>query len=333
MTNMPDILPVPVQDQKADDEAAIASTIEAETQAFVDIDFDAWAACWAHTEHAKMIAVTATAGLVVQSGWAEISADMKQVMENGLTCDMGRFENSNYHIQIDRDVAWVTYDQWSEGHTGDANTTFETRILERHPNGWKIVYCAFIDHRRDTLGKNVVSVDASGTLLWASPKTLDILKTHPILTVSAGRIRARRTDWDKPLQTAIAKAGRYHGFFEHQRFEDEAGGPFRYPAVLGETDEGGIAVVLVSVRDGTTYIEIDGSKSLDRRLAVAQAVFGLSDGQRRVAHLIAEGHGPKGAAETLGISINTARTHLTRLYEKTGVNSQASLVRLLLSVG
>ena len=33
------------------------------------------------------------------------------------------------------------------------------------------------------------------------------------------------------------------------------------------------------------------------------------------------------------ISTNTARTHLSRIYDKTCVNSQPALVRLLLSVG
>ena len=89
----------------------------------------------------------------------------------------------------------------------------------------------------------------------------------------------------------------------------------------------------VSVRDGTTYLQFDSDGALDRRLSVAQAVFGLSDGQLRVARHIANGAGLKSTAEALGISVNTARTHLSRLYEKTGVSSQTALVKLLLSVG
>ena len=61
--------------------------------------------------------------------------------------------------------------------------------------------------------------------------------------------------------------------------------------------------------------------------------FGLSEGQLRVARRIAGGDGLKEAAEALGISVNTDRTHLARLYEKTGFNTRTALVRLLLSVG
>ena len=80
-------------------------------------------------------------------------------------------------------------------------------------------------------------------------------------------------------------------------------------------------------------IQPNSKRPVDRRLSVAQVVFGLSDGQLRIARHIADGEGLKTAAEAQGISVNTARTHLARLYEKTGVSSQTALVRLLLSVG
>lgn len=176
-------------------------------------------------------------------------------------------------------------------------------------------------------------MDEIGRIVWAGPGTLARLKSHPHLTISAGRVRARRRNWDRALQSGIARASRYHCFFELWRYTQETGAPFRFPVVLGESDDGTVVVVHVSVRNRSTYLHFDDAGSLDRRLAVAQAVFGLSPGQVRVARHIAEGSGPKGAAEALGISVNTARTHLSRLYEKTGVGTQTALVRLLLSVG
>jgi DNA-binding CsgD family transcriptional regulator len=62
-------------------------------------------------------------------------------------------------------------------------------------------------------------------------------------------------------------------------------------------------------------------------------IFGLSPGQMALAARIASGESLTDAAKTQQISINTARTHLKRIYDKTGVNSQTALVRLLLSVG
>lgn len=106
-----------------------------------------------------------------------------------------------------------------------------------------------------------------------------------------------------------------------------------YPVILGQSDDGGVAVVHFSIKDGVTNIRIDADDFLERRLRYAQVVFGLSDGQIRIARHIAMGDSLRRLSLKLDISSNTARTHLTRMYEKTGVNSQAALVRLLLSVG
>lgn len=331
MSNVRPITPqtkIPTEDQ-----LLIAAVVEAETQAFVDDDYDAWAKCWAQQDRAQMIAVTSTTGLDIRSGWSEIAEEMQHVMQNGLGCDMVAFENSNHQTHVDGNMAWTTYDQWAKNRSGLVWETLETRILERTDGVWKIVYCSFVDRGRDSSGQGMLAVDASGRLIKPTSELIETLADHPILTVSAGRIRAKRRIWDRELQKAISQAARYHGFYQLRRFEDETGGPFHTPAVLGETVDGGMAIVHVLVRDGTTYLQLDSSRSVERRLCVAQAVFGLSDGQRRVAQHIADGLGPKGAADALGISVNTARTHLTRLYEKTGVNSQAALVRILLSVG
>ena len=62
-------------------------------------------------------------------------------------------------------------------------------------------------------------------------------------------------------------------------------------------------------------------------------IFDLSEAQSRLAGQILDGRSLPEAAAELGISVNTARTHLQRIYAKAGVNSQPALVRVLLSVG
>jgi DNA-binding CsgD family transcriptional regulator len=53
--------------------------------------------------------------------------------------------------------------------------------------------------------------------------------------------------------------------------------------------------------------------------------------EQRVATLIGEGLPPREIATRLGLSVHTVRSHLKRLLSKTGVHSQAALVRALLS--
>jgi DNA-binding CsgD family transcriptional regulator len=61
--------------------------------------------------------------------------------------------------------------------------------------------------------------------------------------------------------------------------------------------------------------------------------FGLTRAEADVAMEIAYGDGRKAAAARLGVADSTARMHLTRIFEKTGVRRQAELVRVVLQPG
>ncbi len=62
---------------------------------------------------------------------------------------------------------------------------------------------------------------------------------------------------------------------------------------------------------------------------VVGKVFGLTRAESRLAHQLVRGNNLLSAAGELGITQNTARTHMKRIYAKTGVRRQADLVRLL----
>jgi DNA-binding CsgD family transcriptional regulator/PAS domain-containing protein len=59
--------------------------------------------------------------------------------------------------------------------------------------------------------------------------------------------------------------------------------------------------------------------------------YGLTQAEVEVALEILKGDGRDAAAARLGIAPTTVRTHLSRIFEKTGVRRQAELVRLLLN--
>lgn len=60
--------------------------------------------------------------------------------------------------------------------------------------------------------------------------------------------------------------------------------------------------------------------------------YGLTDAEIRVARLLPEGGGLDELAGKTGLSINTVRTHLRSIYEKTGTHDRVRLFRLLLSL-
>jgi DNA-binding CsgD family transcriptional regulator len=59
----------------------------------------------------------------------------------------------------------------------------------------------------------------------------------------------------------------------------------------------------------------------------------LTEAERRVAYLIADGHTNKATAKSLGISINTVGTHLRSIYAKLGVQSRVQLANALRELG
>jgi DNA-binding CsgD family transcriptional regulator len=73
----------------------------------------------------------------------------------------------------------------------------------------------------------------------------------------------------------------------------------------------------------------------DSRSKTAPEVLGhlydLTPAESRVVALLLEGNSIEGAAERLAIRPLTARTHLKRVFQKTGVTRQSDLVRLVMS--
>ncbi|HEY1606841.1 MAG TPA: helix-turn-helix transcriptional regulator [Allosphingosinicella sp.] len=66
--------------------------------------------------------------------------------------------------------------------------------------------------------------------------------------------------------------------------------------------------------------------------SVVEALFGLTPAETAVFQQVAGGHDVPRAAARLGIAPSTVRTHLLRVYDKTGVRRQADLVRLSTSL-
>jgi len=62
-------------------------------------------------------------------------------------------------------------------------------------------------------------------------------------------------------------------------------------------------------------------------------VFALTERERQVLVLIAEGKSTKEAASKLGISYKTADSHRSRILEKLGVHETASMVRYAIRAG
>ncbi|MCG7521505.1 DUF4440 domain-containing protein [Ruegeria sp. Ofav3-42] len=317
----------------SDQNAAVMSVITRETAAFLRQDFNDWAACWVHDERTREVCVSSSFGATVHEGWDKLSSYMREVIEGGSVCNISNVQRSNVAITISGDLAHVVFDETSKNAYGRIENTFETRVLERTEGTWRILYASFVLRGHQYVDASRLAVDAKGQILGAPTEARSHLERHPGLQISNNRLRGSKPAWDKILQTGLKQAAEQHGYFQHYKYMTESGRNFRLPIVFGETDEGGVAVCVLFVRDGLTFVETQNDDDIDERLSIAKSVFGLSEGQMLLAHRIVSGDSLTTASDTLGISVNTARTHLSRIYTKTGVNTQTALVRTLLSVG
>jgi len=62
------------------------------------------------------------------------------------------------------------------------------------------------------------------------------------------------------------------------------------------------------------------------------ALFGLTPAECRVAMLLADGKSATEIASTLGVTRNTLKSHVAKIYAKTGTSRQSQVARLLLKL-
>ena len=303
---MPDTLRN-AEDSAAADREAIAVLIHRETTCFLEMDMDGWAACYLRSPRVCTVSASPGLGVTVLRGWDAIHDDMASAFALGRTpCGMSDFRKDGMQISIDRNTAWVIYDGWMQAEDGSETESVESVILERTAEGWRIVYNAFAHIRETRTTPSRIGLDAKGHIVWTTPAAAQALRDHPALTVSHGRLRARRGDWDKVLQLAVSRAGALHGFLQHQDFLNTTGAPFRTPVVLGEDETGAAMICSLLVMNGLTFLDIDPAADLDCRLAAAQMVFGLSARQMALAARIASGESLTDAGSSRTSSLTRA---------------------------
>lgn len=180
-----------------------------------------------------------------------------------------------------------------------------------------------VDHETCPL----IEVGPDGKILWMNDQARLRMVNHSALLMSGGRLKARNRGHQVELQDAFS-----WGFHLMQRHIPPTmpNRPSRV-VILGENDEAAPLFCWVMVQDRKVLVSFDDEKMLERRISSAQQIYRLSATQVQLALLLVRGRGLPTAAAQLGVSVNTVRTHLQRMFERTGVRSQPALVGVLLS--
>lgn len=316
-----------MDDETHPDRAAVLAAIRGETAAWLQRDFDAWAAHWVQAPETRRMEAWTALGVRVDDGWDAIAARIRAVMARfpGKQPFEARVRWERLNVVVVGNAAWVTFDQIGSD-TGEDRKR-QLRILHRIDGSWKIACLVMMECSVEEARCPLIEIDAEGRILWMNHLARERLPDHPGLANAAGRLRARRRACDPALRAAVAHA---HRELASQRPLNVM--PRQAWAVpLGEDDAAVPLFGWVLLEDGRALVSFDDAETLAHRMASAGEVYRLSPAQLRLARALVEGHDLAAAARLLGVSVNTLRTQLQRIFDKTGVRSQAAVVRVLLS--
>jgi DNA-binding CsgD family transcriptional regulator len=188
-------------------------------------------------------------------------------------------------------------------------------------------------HALDHLPWGVVFVDEHRNRLGANRHAQEMLLAGDGLVARGDTVRAaiaaESAELDRLLSGALNHAGGR---------TPSAGGPLSITRPSGAHP---LSVLVVPLRTrpeslgvrrpaaaifvGDPDIRLDSSNEQHLR-----ELYALTPGEARLAARLAQGKSIEEAAAAIGITVNTARAYLKRIYGKTGVRRQPELVRLLL---
>ncbi len=179
----------------------------------------------------------------------------------------------------------------------------------------------------------ILLVDRFGAVLHANAAAQTTLSHGRLLRIEQGALTAANPHDTAALQHAIAEtAGKLAP-------SGISGGPFR----LQSADDGvlihvlplkhGEAQLAITARPVAAVLLADTRDGLVDSVGALAEVYRLTRSERRVLEHLAAGRSLAEVVLVFDIQISTVRTHLARLFAKTGTRRQAELVALVARLG
>jgi DNA-binding CsgD family transcriptional regulator len=178
----------------------------------------------------------------------------------------------------------------------------------------------------DKLASGVILVDCNARVLWANQAARLLLTAGDGLSLKNGWLYAANPSENATLQqllrTSLALSARSGAAFQVSR-------PSRTrPLGLVVTP---LRIERSFMRGPAACVFIDDpERERETPRDLLKQLYGLTGREAELAALLMEGADLQEAGRRLGVGMNTARTHLRIVFEKTDTHRQAELVRLML---
>lgn len=323
-------------DPQDPDHVKILDLIRRDVGAFLEKDIEELSSCYVQDDRMTSFIVQPGRGLFHNDGFGAFREGLAAGMGPGSQPSRAVVNQRNLRINVRGDTAWAVFEEVvdvTDDPVEPPRNTHNARVFERHEGVWKIVFHAVFEPRSSYAEGPLVEVGADGTVLWQNEAATAVALEQAGLIVSGGRLRARDRAYSKTLAKAIVRAGAFSKFHTYNAHYRATGQRASFPVLLSDPEAGGLQFCMVAVVDYRIWVSFGDAVDLRGRIGAAAVIFGLSRAQETLAQHIADGRSLPDAAEAMGVTTNTVRTHLRRLFDKTGTHSQTALLRVLLSVG
>lgn len=183
----------------------------------------------------------------------------------------------------------------------------------------------------DLLNAPIVLVGASMRVAYANPAAVALMAARDVLVDAEGSLAARCTAVTRALKAAVGEAAmpppgvtRTSAEIAVRCGDESAAALYVFPLPKPAQSEPSapVAAVLLARRAASFKPATD----------VAASLFGLTATEARVFEFMACGSSANEIGARLNIAGSTVKTHLLRLYAKTGARRQAELVQLAFSL-
>lgn len=218
------------------------------------------------------------------------------------------------------------------------------RLVKTLANSCEVVERGEEVHARKSLLENAFAlqeqslciIDTDRNLKLMTQSFTELTQDSDLFDVVQGQLQVKNKELESCLQNAISDKGRFsslanlapYGFIDTTQ------------SIVSISDRKFMRVSFRrlskpsehNLEEGTPHILIEARASTgvsENMKSVLKNTFHLSQGEVRLAYDLATSGSLNETLNNLNITRNTAKTHLRRIYEKTGVQTQVDLMRLI----